>query len=309
MHFSRVIWLYPATFILTIPLNLLLEQYRSLASENWLVLTVNEVFVKDRGYFWFTLVYFSYIFLYQSNWRVPTKKVVYFGGDYLLNTVVLTVLLVWFGGPLIFERVNVATGGHCQERKSGKGPAEILGNVIDPGTLGEVQCGKLGYQWVNGFDCSGHFYLLVSVSLLVWRNFLLAQPVLVGGGSITDRGIYSVSEGATDLGTFSDGNSDLLTGLGLPGLLDAYRGGLSTDLESLDVPAIPSKYMLIYRKFVIGITLFFLLVWYFLFLITCIFFHTISEKVVGIALGLAVPLYLVRREQNVPSSERAEVPE
>lgn len=286
MHFSQVIWLYPGTFIGTIPLNLILERYRPLAARNWLVRSVNEVFVKDKGYFWFTAVFLSYIFLYQSNWRVPTKKVTFFLGDYSLNTVILTVTLVWFGGPLIFERVNVATGGHCQEREKLENDINV---DVDPAKLGEFRCNKLGYQWVNGFDCSGHFYLLVSVSLLLWRNFLIAQPLLVGGYvRITETG----------------GNKQIVVPHeeGVGSLADPTI--VTTDPESLELGLRPSTVMVIFRRLVTFFTLLFLAIWYFLFLITCIFFHTIPEKIVGMVVALMFPLYVERRDRNMVQGER-----
>ncbi|KAK6463767.1 Fat storage-inducing transmembrane protein [Scheffersomyces coipomensis] len=237
---------YVVVFLATIPSFLLLKIYASVVGSNPLVSFFEDYIIKSYGYVWFTLVYFSFLFLYiQTDYRISNNKVLEFVRNYSLNTLVFITTQVWFFGSSIFERINIATGGSC----------------ADDSIRSEYYCKSSGSTWTNGFDASGHFYFILSVSLIVWRELL------------NHLGIQSKIPMA---------NGDELE-------FDQAPGNNS---EIASASWNNNPYLTIYKAIVIGVALTFLSIWYFMYLITCIFFHTIPEKIVGTAVGLFIPLLI-----------------
>ncbi|KAK6197588.1 copper-transporting P1-type ATPase [Scheffersomyces amazonensis] len=244
---------YPAVFIATIPSYYFLKQYGSIIGANPLVSFFEDYIVKSYGYIWFTLIYFSFLFLYiQSDYKVPISKIIQFLRSYGLNSLFFFLTQVWFFGSSIFERINIATGGHC------------INDLIKS----ESYCKSNGYQWINGFDSSGHFYFLISISLLVW------------GELINHLGIQSRSKIPND---------------------DIEQAG---DYELSRGTTINNQYFRLYKTIVLSVAFIFISIWYFMYLITCIFFHTIPEKFAGLLKVFSNYLKISESGNEIPSTNK-----
>ncbi|KAK6455584.1 Fat storage-inducing transmembrane protein [Scheffersomyces xylosifermentans] len=241
---------YPVVFVVTLPFFYIFKGYSNYIANEPIISFLEDYIIKNYGYVWFSLVYFSFLLVYiQPDYTVPRKKKIQLIKWYGINSLFFFLTQTWFFGPSIFERINMATGGHCE-----------IGGITR-----EAECKANGGPWINGFDSSGHFYFLISISLLVWREFLvhLEIPSRIqlpnGSGIDLERGIFS-------------NQND--------------RDGLS-DIQWDNI------YVRIYRSTIMWIASAFLGVWYFMYLITCIFFHTVPEKIVGTLCGVFVPLLVV----------------
>lgn len=146
---------YVAVFIVSIPVWYYARAYRDVVLHNWLMAETNVVFVQLFGYVWFTAAYASHVFLYTDEQnRIPEAVLVQQAFKYALVTVCYILVQRWcFGAPIV-ERINVATGGSC-----------------DRPFLSMNQC-KLDPEavWVDGFDLLSHYYIILSLSLMLWHN-------------------------------------------------------------------------------------------------------------------------------------------
>ncbi|ODV80429.1 uncharacterized protein CANTADRAFT_32542, partial [Suhomyces tanzawaensis NRRL Y-17324] len=244
----------PITFVLTIPLSLVLHRFKHWVSQNPLLAWVNHFFVKDYGYLWFTLLYFGYLFTYQQHNRIPYDKVATFLRNYGVNTVVCLVTNVWCFGPLVFERINIATGGHCE----GQGATAR-------------ECQASGGRWIDGFDSSGHYYLITSISLMLVS--------VVRSREVATR----------------DEESTIANGPPLAGLVavePSVPGSETLQGTQETIGHRSPDFAVLYRRVLWYTTITVLIMWYWMFLVTSMFFHTIPERVVGLLVGLAVPVCL-----------------
>ncbi|ABN65440.2 predicted protein [Scheffersomyces stipitis CBS 6054] len=245
-----LVLLYPATFVATLPFFFLFKQFGSDIARIPVIKFLEDYIIKNYGYFWFTLVYFAFLFGYvQPNGTIPWSKIVHTMKWYGANTVVFFLTQSWFFGFSIFERINIATGGHC----------------LNEEILSEYECKSSGEKWINGFDSSGHFYFIISISLVVGRELLVHLPLpskirLPNGSGIDLERATPESRTASTNGT--------------------------------EVQIWDNKQLKLYRLAVVIVALSFMAIWFFMYLITCIFFHTVGEKIVGTIVGGAVPLAL-----------------
>lgn len=78
----------------------------------------------------------------------------------------------WFFGPPIIDRGFALTGGACEAlEESGKVQAKEAGRIVT-----NAACRAAGGQWRGGHDISGHVFLLILGSGLLWFEIL---PVLL----------------------------------------------------------------------------------------------------------------------------------
>lgn len=241
--------LFPATFALLAPILVLLQPLRPWIHRSYIIAHLNVVLV-EHGYFWFTVVYLGHLTHYTNkNWRVPYDKVGRVLFVYLVNTMFCILATIWCFGPLIFERIDVAAGGHCER---------ISGAMVN---FGRGRCEmETDTVWIKGFDISGHFYLLVSVSLLVLQ-------LLISDGSL---GVWTQRL-----------DVDLEQGEEAAGVPNG---------ENTEAPAIIAKadwWLLHVAVTLVGC-------WYAEFVITCLFFHTMLEKLCGLVAAMVVPLVTLR---------------
>jgi hypothetical protein len=75
------------------------------------------------------------------------------------------------------DRIFVLSGGACQlDYNDSMPPGKFVGGVIDDvvtgSNNGSLACRKQKGHWIGGHDSSGHVFLLVHGSLLVWFEVL-----------------------------------------------------------------------------------------------------------------------------------------
>lgn len=277
-----VVGVYVLTFLVSIPWNWLLRRFKHAVLNNHINTVINQLLVKDYGYLWFTAIYTcagAYIYFCSvgsnsTNWssgangskgQIDRMIKVFLG-----NTIFLVFTNVWCFGPSIFERIDMLNGGHCEERSgsewvgdySNMNPrAAALSGSINPETertpsLTPSQCLRDSNRyWVDGFDVSGHYYLIISMSLLLWDLLIRYHILNWRKREVVDlelQSIYSMAQQpATNITTVQ---------------------------------------LLVMKRTVQVCSIALLLIWYFEFAVTSLFFHTTLEKLWGLIFGAVVPL-------------------
>lgn len=137
----------------------------------------NVYFVKI-GWFWTTLAFFLLAFSHSSLGQPLrlTKRRIQAIVRYLCVTLVWVAVTQWFFGPPIIDRSFRWTGGHCAPY-SGKSLEDHVrsaesGEVVDVFT--HAACKAVGGQWKGGHDISGHVFLLILGSAMLWLELLPA---------------------------------------------------------------------------------------------------------------------------------------
>ncbi|KAF2484170.1 inositol phospholipid synthesis and fat-storage-inducing TM-domain-containing protein [Neohortaea acidophila] len=140
---------------------------------------LNVYFVKI-GWFWTTLAFFLLIFSHSSLGRPLTldltKRRVQAIARYLTVTAVWIAVTQWCFGPPIIDRTYRWTGGQC-EAIYGEGPEDQLKRAemgAAQQALTHAACKAIGGQWKGGHDISGHVFLLILGSAMLWLELLPA---------------------------------------------------------------------------------------------------------------------------------------
>ena len=139
----------------------------------------NVYFVKI-GWLWTTLAFFLFVFSHPSlgpSLRPSlTKRRIQALARYLCITLVWVAVTQWFFGPPIIDRSFKWTGGQCQMIDS-----ESADDLLKRAEMGEVRevfthaaCKAIGGQWKGGHDISGHVFLLILGSMMLWLELLPA---------------------------------------------------------------------------------------------------------------------------------------
>lgn len=136
----------------------------------------NVYFVKI-GWFWTTLAFFTLIFTHSSHgppFRLQlTKRRVQAIFRYMTITAVWVFVTQWFFGPAIVDRSFRWTGGRCsQVLATGLTEKMEQGDAKDVFT--HAACKAIGGQWRGGHDISGHVFLLILGSGMLWLELLPA---------------------------------------------------------------------------------------------------------------------------------------
>ena len=129
------------------------------------------------GWFWTTLAFFTLILTHSSHgppFRLQfTKRRVQAIARYVTITVVWIFVTQWFFGPGIVDRSFRWTGGKCSQVL-----ATDLTEKVEQGDAKEVfshaACKAIGGQWRGGHDISGHVFLLILGSAMLWLELLPA---------------------------------------------------------------------------------------------------------------------------------------
>ncbi|EGV65280.1 hypothetical protein CANTEDRAFT_113020, partial [Yamadazyma tenuis ATCC 10573] len=263
---QAAVGLFVSTFASTLLPSLYFHKYSAWMHHHPVNSVLNMVFV-DYSYVWFTIMFSGYgiwAYLYQSRYHVFRVFVAY--AAYLVSGIVCTV---WFFGACLFERVEVAFGGHCDVGGGNSGMSHAACDATDGGV------------WVGGFDTSGHYFVLLSLSLLSVDQLVCLRLV---GNQRSDRYQERSDEyqGRNDNGNVS-------------GTVDV---GLAPSPESVLV----SSQLL--RALILTVSLCLFGLWYLEFCITSLFFHTPTERLTGLLLGLTIPMlvhYKLAPTQRVSS--------
>lgn len=255
---KTIIAVYFITYVVTLPWNIWLRNYRDHVLNNSVNKVLNYVFVIHYGYAWFTLVYMLHV-VYgyyigpsrttASDQGIRALKV------YGVNTAFVIFTNIWLFGPCLFERIDMACGGYCEQMSGGTVPMSPYKCVEDPNNL-----------WVSVLDVSGHYYILLSMSFLVWDQML--------------KGHLSQAREIVDLE------------------LQALQLAQATSSTSSTSPAssttwytLSSTQVVLLKRVVQVLSAALLFIWYTEYLVTSLFFHTALEKLFGMMFALLVPLW------------------
>lgn len=139
----------------------------------------NVYFVKI-GWFWTTLAFFFLIFTHASLGPplrpTLTRRRIQAAVRYLCITSVWIAVTQWFFGPPIIDRSFKWTGGQCEIVYD-----DSMYDHMKRAEMGETRevfthaaCKAIGGQWKGGHDISGHVFLLILGSAMLWLELLPA---------------------------------------------------------------------------------------------------------------------------------------
>ncbi|OQO03365.1 hypothetical protein B0A48_11623 [Cryoendolithus antarcticus] len=143
----------------------------------------NVYFVK-QGWLWITVAFLLFVFTHASlgpkfDVTAFTRRRVQALARYTVITAFWIAVTQWFFGPPIVDRGFRLTGGQCAILLSDREAArEELGDVKE--ALTHAACKLHGGQWSGGHDISGHVFLLVVGSAMLWFEVLPAVLGLAG---------------------------------------------------------------------------------------------------------------------------------
>lgn len=151
---SRATALYTGIFLVSIPVWMVLLPHKHVIADNPICAFFNALFITHYGYVWFTLAFMGHMFQHVGPLgKVATPVVQRYIVKFVLYLAISIGIDGWFFGPLMVERLNVLTGGHCDSQ------------------LTMEECRADPYSnWIDGFDLSGHYLFLITLSLLVLSN-------------------------------------------------------------------------------------------------------------------------------------------
>ena len=116
---------------------------------------LNKYFVK-LGWGWFTPAF------WLSVWARRPRNMLKSALNYCLGTTYWLLFTQWLRGPPLMDRIFLSTGGSCELEVS-----DVIKQVSSSSA-----CRKAGGVWVGGHDPSGHVFILVHTSMLLWTELL-----------------------------------------------------------------------------------------------------------------------------------------
>lgn len=132
----------------------------------------NLYFVKI-GWFWTTLAFFLLILSHPAfgpAWRLKlTKRRLHATARYAVITLVWVLVTQWCFGPPVIDRSFRWTGGQCALVQA-EDVEDEMGKARQVVT--HAACKAIGGQWSGGHDISGHVFLLILGSAMLWAEFL-----------------------------------------------------------------------------------------------------------------------------------------
>lgn len=181
---------------------------------------------------------------------------------YIIATIWWIFFTQWFFGFPIMDRVFVFTGGQCVIDKNVGHPFLHLFQANGRGKFGSMlvssyHCRRIRGSWEGGHDPSGHVFLMVHSSL------------------------YMFMEGLSQWTSWNQLGSNIRK----------FLAGLSLSRSKVQV----ITHFLVENPHIVLIQL--ITLWWFMLLMTNIYFHSIYEKLVGLAFGYfgVFVVYLVPR--------------
>lgn len=171
----------------------------------------NVYFVKI-GWVWITLAFFLFAFSHPSlgpslDFTKITRRRAQATARYATVTLVWILVTQWCFGPPIIDRSFRWTGGKCQAIYSDSENAELerekMGDVEMAFT--HAACKAVGGRWAGGHDISGHVFLLILGSAMLWLELLPAvlkmeglreaRRILTSDGLVRSAAFSAVEQG------------------------------------------------------------------------------------------------------------------
>ncbi|KAF2183068.1 hypothetical protein K469DRAFT_711028 [Zopfia rhizophila CBS 207.26] len=148
----------------------------------------NVYFVKI-GWFWTTLAFFIFVLLNQGFGSGLSKRRVRAILRWMSVTLWWVVVTQWFFGPPLIDRGFRFTGGQCELVKN-EGAREGMSETRE--LLTAAACKAVGGTWKGGHDISGHVFLLILGSALLWFEVL---PALTRAEGLRDGRRIMLNDG------------------------------------------------------------------------------------------------------------------
>lgn len=149
----------------------------------------NVYFVKV-GWFWTTLAFAIFWILNAGFGKgLLSKRRIQALLRYGAVTTWWIFVTQWFFGPPLIDRGFRFTGGQCELLKDEQA-REDMGHTREYITA--ATCKAVGGQWKGGHDISGHVFLLILGSALLWFEFL---PALTRAEALRDGRRIMLSDG------------------------------------------------------------------------------------------------------------------
>lgn len=136
----------------------------------------NVYFVK-KGWFWTTAAFFAFLVMWPGFGRGLSVKRLRATFRYVAITTWWVFVTQWFFGPPLIDRGFRFTGGQC-ERALGAESRSDMSDMREFITAATCKAAK--GTWKGGHDISGHVFLLILGSSLLWFEFLPALTRVEG---------------------------------------------------------------------------------------------------------------------------------
>jgi Inositol phospholipid synthesis and fat-storage-inducing TM len=173
---------------------------------------------------------------------------------WLCATLVWAAVTQWFFGPPLIDRSFRLTGGMCEVLDD---PEKTARMSTEREVLTHAACKAVRGQWKGGHDISGHVFLLILGSAMLWMEML---PVVLHARGLREERRIAMSDGRTVTAA--------VEAEGKPATEKEKENNLVTSLGV---------------KLAVGIVA---LSWWML-LMTAAFFHTWVEKFTGLLVAFA----------------------
>ncbi|KAM0720551.1 hypothetical protein Q7P37_004687 [Cladosporium fusiforme] len=226
----------------------------------------NVYFVKI-GWIWITAAFFLFVASHRSlgpSLQV-TKRRVQAVARYACVTLMWIGVTQWFFGPALIDRGFRLTGGQCAVMLSNDPVSEAkkadMSDMRE--ALSHAACKAAGGRWMGGHDISGHVFLLIVGSGMLWFELL---PVVVNWTGLREARRINSSDGRV-LSASTETTADVQAGKG-----------------NVEVP----RHLGVGVKLALGVAV---LSWWML-LMTAAYFHTWFEKFTGFVVA-STALYAV----------------
>ncbi|KAL6704089.1 hypothetical protein ACN47E_008752 [Coniothyrium glycines] len=148
----------------------------------------NVYFVKV-GWFWTTLAFAMFVTFHPGVGPGFSNKRVRAVLRYAAVTTWWCFLTQWFFGPPLIDRGFRFTGGQCELLRDPEA-REDMSNTREYITA--ATCKAVGGSWKGGHDISGHVFLLILGSSLLWLEFL---PALTRIEGLRDGRLITLNDG------------------------------------------------------------------------------------------------------------------
>jgi hypothetical protein len=227
----------------------------------------NVYFVKI-GWFWITLALTLFIFTHPAIGRplrpFPSRRRLQAAARWVLATLCWSAVTQWFFGPPLIDRGFRFTGGKC--RLPGPGGMSTTTRMKgESEMLTAAACKMAGGSWSGGLDISGHCFILILGSGLLWMEVL---PNVLKTRGLRGARVVRGSDGTTRrIGVRAEAQ---------PHAVDAAK---TEDDEESTEEAVASFGI----KVALGVAG---LSWWML-LMTAAFFHTWFEKFTGLIVAFS----------------------
>jgi hypothetical protein len=150
----------------------------------------NVYFVKV-GWFWTTFAFSVFVSFYPGFGVGVSRRRVSAVLRYGVVTMWWVFVTQWFFGPPLIDTMFRFTGGQCEQLRDA-GKREEMSDTRE--FITAATCKAVGGTWKGGHDISGHVFLLILGSSLLWLEFL---PALTRMEGLRDGRLITLEDGKT----------------------------------------------------------------------------------------------------------------